>query len=66
MGMSAANVYECKACKGGYVLNAAGTDCIEYDGDSKCVKSGNNDTGCSQCWWPYWFHDALCKKTYII
>lgn len=65
MGMDSSSTYVCKSCKTGYVLNNAGTNCIEYDGDSKCIKAGNNDTGCSECWWPYWFHDALCKQSLI-
>ena len=66
MGMTSANTYKCYACKAGYVLNHSGSKCILYDGDSKCARAGNNDTGCSECWWPYWFHDSLCSRAGLV
>ena len=66
MGMTGPNTYKCYACKAGYVLKNDGTQCILYDGDSKCARAGSNDTGCAECWWPYWFHDSLCKKAGLI
>jgi len=65
MGMTAKYTYGCYACKSGFVLKNDKSACIEYDGDSKCVRAGKNDTGCAECWWPYWFHDRECLKSLL-
>ena len=66
MGMSGLASYKCYHCKNGFILKNDGTGCIEYDGDSRCIRSGENDTGCNECWWPYWFHGSLCKISNIL
>lgn len=66
MGMTGKGTYKCHHCKTGFILKNDGSDCIEYDGDSRCIKSGENDTGCSECWWPYWFHGSLCSHGNIL
>jgi hypothetical protein len=39
---------------------------MKYDGESNCIRAGENDTGCTECWWPYWFHGSRCNRSLVL
>ena len=63
--MSSSTNYVCHACKTGYVLNNAGTNCVTYTKDQNCMQADSTGQNCKKCWWPFWFNEKLCSKSYI-
>jgi hypothetical protein len=65
--MTATNTYKCYTCEDGFVLNSAGTACLDNTGgDANCVRLNAERDMCLECWWPYWYHGRACLKGNVV
>lgn len=50
----------CYGCMKDYALNSNGTTCTSYVTDPYCRVLDSTGTGCSSCWYSYWFNGTVC------